>query len=1196
MQQSSLSFGFMAADSPTWQADLGVAPKATYPRQLEQAVGAIKLLTETLWKPYSNLLVGADSARGSLTAAVLAHLSHPHPSIPGIPPRNNGQSFRGAVFLSPWLKFDQLSPSFSRNAQKDCLGGPGLRKWADAYMNHALADFYNEPLEALEDWWQDVAARHILILAGEDEILLDDIVPNNTPNTMASSNGSVFSETLQEITNTKLEELSKRRSHFENIKADVIARLEHEKKPIDRLVVLSQGVKECCAIKTDKSGDIILGQSKNPDLEFELKNLEKFLAQSKYDPSVSPSLMHTWEQSLLHHLNTQSLKFQYASLYAQLVTEWLSTEKAKSEEVDMAMAEGFEDLANEMKRDSRIEWERVVFEPASMDKYSLNAYLNSLFGFMSQEKTASAKALEKLRQDVISFEITMAAPKQFDSATLSWISDGLLASDLLTDEKREVLRDFKNNPVILGEIADVLNMRLGALDSWSWGHNVPLEQRRKISGIYNILMHEDLLQAIFLHYIGVKWSVFLKGALKRFRNFNGAWKSSRKQISKLDVKRRAYYLGPESQRGSVQATRDRIYRTHYFMANLMDSDAQQQESLEGEEAAEYKTTLDRPDMQMQLQLLEQQNKKRLMMARAQVQQPQQSIRSAQVARTAMPSRNESYDPYLGSAMPSNPVIQYKDDSEDDYGPSSAVKRPMEDKQRLIRLLSTEIAINTKLYGEVTAFHSVFDNWNSLLPHETILSVLTFFGFSPTWIQFFTKFLKAPLRFMEDGESVAPRIRQRGTPASHVLSEIFGELILFCLDFSVNQSTGGNLLFRMHDDLWFWSRDHSSAVTAWKSVTDFVNATGTYINPTKAGTVRISADPSVSLDIDRSLPVGDIRWGFLKLSTETGKFEIDQTMVDSHIVDLRKQLRDKRKSIITFIQAWNTYAGTFFTSNFGKPANCFGRDHVDQMLATHKRIQHEIFSPSSSSDDSSLLDPGTPPVTNVVEYLKTLVHQRFGVSDIPDAYLFFPMELGGLDLRSPFVSIMQVRGTVPADPSRTLLDAFFDAERDAYAARKAAFERGRQNTTTASTTTATGRLYYPAQSVPLHHQQWEPETERERETFMSFAEFARYREDLCYSFDGELAQVYKNLLEQPREESVAGPGPGISAAIQGLDSASSNSGIHSPWGTMEPYWKWVAQLYGPEVIDRFGGLTIVEPGLLPMGMVTIFRDKRVTWQG
>jgi len=52
---------------------------------------------------------------------------------------------------------------------------------------------------------------------------------------------------------------------------------------------------------------------------------------------------------------------------------------------------------------------------------------------------------------------------------------------------------------------------------------------------------------------------------------------------------------------------------------------------------------------------------------------------------------------------------------------------------------------------------------------------------------------------------------------------------------------------------------------------------------------------------------------------------------------------------------------------------------------------------------------------------------------------------------------------------------------------------------------------------------------------------------------------------------------------------------SYWGGMEPYWKWITMLYAPEVIDRFGGINLVDTGLLPMGMVSLFRNQRVKWQ-
>ncbi|OTA79663.1 hypothetical protein M434DRAFT_402016 [Hypoxylon sp. CO27-5] len=982
---------------------------------------------------------------------------------------------------------------------------------------------------------------------------------------MGLSGGSVFSETLQGITNTKLEELSKRRSDFETTKSNVLTMLGKEKDPMRRLYILSQGVKACYALKLGKYTKVHnAAQSRNSDLELELKNLDCFLSQAKYDPSVSIKMMHTWEGSLLRHLDTQSLKYQYASLYAQLVTEWLSTEKSdEADETDIVMTEDFEDVADVMKQDARQQWERMVFEPAKVDEDKLRSYLDQLFGTKDTVTSARLNALNRLRASIVDFENQMSMPNQFNQTTLKWVAEGLLSSGLLSDEKREVLKDFKNNPVILGEVADVLNMRVTALNSWSWGPSIPLEQRRQITGVYNVLMHEDLLQALFLQYIGVKWSVFLKNAFLLFRKTDGAWESSWKAMPSTDMQRRFYYLGSEVNRGAhcVHRVRDRIYHKHYFMAQLMDHESQQNEIAEGEEEAEYQMP---STTQTKVNLLQTQPG----LARSFGQQSHAG--RSTLRKAAMMSQHANF------GYPTVPDEQSDDDDSDEEDETdSRNKQPMQSKQRLLRLLSTEIAVNTKLYGEITAFHSVFEKWYTLLPHQTILIVLSFFGVSTTWLNFFKKFLRAPLKFLDDDPSTPSRNRSRGTPAAHVLSDVFGESVLFCLDFSVNQSTGGSMLYRMQDNFWFWSRDHSVAITAWKSVTEFVNATSTYINSSKTGTMRIARDPAVSLEIDRSLPVGQIRWGFLKLSPQTGKFEIDQKMVDKHIVDLRKQLQDKRKSIISFIQAWNTYAATFFTSNFGKAANCFGRDHVAQMLATHERIQREVFS-SPSSQTSSNEKQST--ATNIVDYLKNLMQERFNVSGIPDAYLFFPVELGGLDLKSPFISILQVHDTVLQDPAKEL-DAFIQAEKNSYYFHKTKFEKNG-----------------PSVAPSTASWSWRPENDTDQVTFMSFSEYTRYREQIGYGFNGDLYDVYIRLLKVPQKEGIQQADSRVISGINTLSQQGALRGITGSWSTMEPYWKWVAQLYGPEVMDRFGGMNIVEPGLLPMGMVSIFRDKRVKWQG
>lgn len=56
-------------------------------------------------------------------------------------------------------------------------------------------------------------------------------------------------------------------------------------------------------------------------------------------------------------------------------------------------------------------------------------------------------------------------------------------------------------------------------------------------------------------------------------------------------------------------------------------------------------------------------------------------------------------------------------------------------------------------------------------------------------------------------------------------------------------------------------------------------------------------------MDDRVPQGEIRWGFLQLDPKSGRFEIDQKMVDGHIEELRMQLQGRSKSVIDYIQVW-----------------------------------------------------------------------------------------------------------------------------------------------------------------------------------------------------------------------------------------------------------------------------------------------------
>ncbi|KAL5330177.1 hypothetical protein ACEPPN_003702 [Leptodophora sp. 'Broadleaf-Isolate-01'] len=997
---------------------------------------------------------------------------------------------------------------------------------------------------------------------------------------------TVFSETLQSITTTKLTELSKKRSIFEEHKASLLLTTQNESNQKQRLGVLVDGVKKCFAVKTaprkrgDRRGGAgrIVDGTNDPKLEVMLKNLERFLDQAKYDPSISPKLLQDWEDSLLKRLNVQSLKYQYATLYGELVTEWLGAEKASSLPDNISeTSDGFEKVKPAERDESRIAWEKLVFEPFETDQMAVSEYLRALFGETSDNKQGF-KALQKLHKEVEAFEATLSSPNQFDETVLRWTINGLIASVLLSDEKRGALKDFLGSPVILAEIADVLNMRIADISEWSWDDEVLIEQRRQVTGSYRIYIDEELLQAIFLQYVGVKWCIFFKEAFVNFSNFDGAWTSLRPEIPLEDRKRREYFLGTQQKKFSVQAKRQSVYKSIFFMSQLQDTTFEENNALDGEEEANYEHAAKRQrsspsgvpqsmgnvppiqqmqqqqmmaqqqavaqqqqqglnranqDYQMQLMILEQQNKRRLHMAR------QEQLPMMQQGQAPGPV-------YMSSMHPGTGPHRNHQSDEYDVDLSNRPSTPMATKQFLLHLLSTEVLLNTRLHGDFTCSRSEFQSFSPSLPHSTITTVLSFFGLSDRWLGFFRKFLEAPLKFAADDSSVAPRPRKRGVPGSHALSTICGEAILFCLDYAVNQNTNGAQLYRMHDDFWIWSSSHETVVKGWAAITTFSDTMGVTLNRAKTGTVRITKEPK-PFNIDPSLPVGEIRWGFLVMDPSSGRFVIDQDMVDAHILELQRQLAEKNKSVFSWIQAWNTYAGTFFKSNFGTAANCFGQEHVDMMLSTMTRIQKRIFSDS-----------------NVVEYLKDTLRERFGIADIPDGFLYFPTSLGGLELQNPFIGLVQVRNAVFEQPA-SVFDDFFEAEASAYRRAKTLFHNG--------SVTRNGTLEPTFRPV-------------DSRKFMSMEEYTRYREEYYCGYEGNLLSVYNDLLQKPGPDDVD-----ISA-----DEETVLDGLSGINEQDEGYMKWVALLYGPDMVERFGGLKIVEKGLLPMGMVTLFRSGRVKWQG
>ncbi|KAK3378239.1 hypothetical protein B0H63DRAFT_502624 [Podospora didyma] len=795
--------------------------------------------------------------------------------------------------------------------------------------------------------------------------------------------------------------LKKQKEAFESKKHALLDEVDMETDPRKRTKSLLDGAGK------------LPSMAANPQLS--ASNLMRFVEQSAHDPSVSKLFLLDYETALRNELQVQSNKFDFASLYGQLVEEWIAsgttttTGSMAPDDADYVAVERDE------SHEQRVTWEEYVFKPKETDAAAIRAYLEGVFIDSSKD---AKRAIDSLKLGMESFRRQWDRnDHHFDEGVLTQCLNGMLRVDLLSDEKRSTLRGFLRNKVVLSEIADVLNMRMATRSTWCWDTPLIVQERRNLNGRYRFYPDEDLLHSIFVYYIGRRWAVHLRDQLSRFFASKGVWKSSTKPISKADARRRRYFLD--------------------------DSDAMHAGSIEKKRSDHF---------------------------------------TEDILLDHLPSSMHEVRGVYGEGT----------ETEEDTRLSH-----VDVIQRLLHRIQSEVGVQTKLGNDVTVIRSDFN----------IFAVLEFFGVNAEWTDFFRRVLEAPLKFEQDPQDQPAQIRRRGTPLSTPVADFFGEALLFCMDFAVNQKTDGARLYRLHDDMWLWGSDETCS-KAWSVMTEFADTVGLDFNEKKTGCTRISgtgaAAPAVVTTklASGSLPTGDVTWGFLRLDSATGRFLIDQEEVDKHIDELRLQLAACR-SIFDWIQAWNIYGSRFFASHFGRPANCYSRAHVDSMLATFQRIQARLF-------------PDHP--GGVGEYLKGMMASRFKLqpADIPDGYLYLPTSLGGLGLLNPFVPLLIVKDSAIENPAK-IMDDFCDKEE---------FE----------TSEALGR-------------------------------------------------AYESLMEEPTQ---------ISIRLKGDVKASLTS--DEEWYGFTEYEQWIVQLYHKSMVALFGGLSIVDEGLLPTGLMTMLRQSRFRWQG
>ncbi|KAK5045082.1 hypothetical protein LTR84_010230 [Exophiala bonariae] len=903
-------------------------------------------------------------------------------------------------------------------------------------------------------------------------------------------------ETLRSVTSTKISELKKQRDRYETVKSDILRDAGRVTDKLERTRLLLRGVYRQARIKavddepSDSDGSDFDYDASNPSRT--RYNQQLFLQQAQKDPAFAPGLVQEIQDDLLRELELKSVQHAHAQFFSELVTEWLSSAVADPSKGSQAASvddSSFENIGRKEMHEQRAQWESIVFEKSKVDQSRIKEYLAHLF---TSEKVVKI-AHKEIETSTKLFSQNLWYDKEFfDAENLKLTIEGVLQTDILSDEKNVILKSFQNNKEVLQEVADVLNMRYASLDTWDWSTvdgAITVHQRKQLNGKYRIFMEEEVLDAILLHAIGMKFAVHFKACLSRFFE-SLAWKTAATNIPKIDRERREYFLGADQgtqESATVEGKRKIQYKQEYFLTQLPITEA------EG--------------------------------------------------------------------------VRGYGDADGDVSRSDR-KSPVETKQALLHLLITEaiLAQDLRPGKSHTVIRSDFQWFGPSLPHETIFAVLEFFGVTSEWLDFFRKFLQAPMRFAQDGPDGQFQVRKKGVPMSHALSDVFGEAVLFVMDYAVNHATQ-NYLYRLHDDFWFWGSE-DLCIRGWEAMTKFAEVMGIQFNKEKTGTVifdQITSfrqehrsgtesdtdeDEYLSTKSRHGLPKGEVRWGFLRLDAQSRRFVIDQSMVDDHIQELQRQL-SHCTSILSYIQAYNAYLARFFSNNFGKPSYAFGREHIDNMIDTFVRIEKAIF-----------------PENTVTAHLNKLVKEKFDMEDIPDGVWYWPVQMGGMDLRNPLVPLYCMRDNLRGTPQK-ILQNYLDFDEAEYLVAKDRFDRRSHS--------------------KKNHRSFGDE-------FMSSEEYLRYREERS-TF---LGTAYDRLLEIPQEFAAFETNE-IAAFLDKLPPASrgsraSKSGITKPFHRMKPYWKWVLAVYGSQIMEKYGSLQIVDAAQVPLGVVSVMKAGKIRWQG
>ncbi len=434
-----------------------------------------------------------------------------------------------------------------------------------------------------------------------------------------------------------------------------------------------------------------------------------------------------------------------------------------------------------------------------------------------------------------------------------------------------------------------------------------------------------------------------------------------------------------------------------------------------------------------------------------------------------------------------------------------------------------------------------------LSHGLILDVLGRLGVSERWRQFFGKFLSARVRYRGQTRSVS-----RGLILEHLLADVLAECVLVVLDLHLIRSTGLRRC-AVIDDLWLFSAERDSIVSAWREQQAFCRACGLEINEAKSGAVCFNAPEG----LPEGLPAGRPRWGLLRLQPD-GAWAVDEPAFAQQEDILRRQIAAQR-SVLGLVSTYNGQV-----------------NYVLRQLALSLPLRGEHHRRVGARLDQmheSLLEPGHGLAEEVRRRLSgAFADARLKERGLPAALLYWPITAGGLALSHPLLHVAAyLRGrpstAAPVPPDRDVVGAYL-------------WRRSSKLTRSPLSPAEISALLYPPQGglpVPL--------------TREDISAYLRHKakdsalpgdEDV----DSAVAVLWGALYDRLVLPIELSPPPALPAMENLVNDFIKRGGEVSgrDQAGLSPYWRWVVYAYGPSLLEALGTFRFLMTELVPLELI------------